>query len=209
MQMWEYMGKLILDSDLLKRMAKLGFDDKAVFDAVNGAFDPVTKQGGYYMSRAEISDIAGLLGRREFVDNAPVLGGIVRDALRAADFPDADYAHDPKFAKLREAIGLLCIDSPMLLDLSKLQTGEEVRAEMARHNFSFPDSSYAEALRHVVGRGGLGIAIAHKIHAAWSPPECFAAVTFTPKFVRCHKGGVGRGRTVVHANHPPGPTQSA
>ena len=65
MQMWEYMGKLILDSELLKRMKEFGLNDKAVFDAVNGAFDPATKNGGYHMSRAEISDIAGLLGRSE------------------------------------------------------------------------------------------------------------------------------------------------
>jgi hypothetical protein len=188
MQLWDYMGRLMLDEPLLAEMEQHGKDDEAVFNKAN-------RRDGFRMSRAEISDAAGLLGQPVFRKHARFLGARLRQALQDANFADGDLARDLKFRKVREVIGLLCIDDPMLSEISSLGSGKEVQAAMARHNFPL-ELHEADVVRRVMGKGGTGIPHGHAIHLCWSPPDCYSALTFSRKFQRCHKGGVRR--TIIH-----------
>jgi hypothetical protein len=201
MQMWDYMTRLMLDPKLLAEMSLYGNNDREVFERAN-------RRDRFHMSRAEISDIAGLLGQEVFVRHAGQLGESLRMALQTAGISEWDVLSGNEFAELRAVVGLLCIDEPLLRRISEMGVGDQVRQTMEEFHFRL-EPKHAEVLRQIFGKRGSAIAHAHAIHLCWSPPECFSAVTFTDRFERPEKGGVRRTKVVEPpGNHSNGPAQA-
>jgi hypothetical protein len=193
MQMWELMGRLMLDDNLLSQLEPLERDDEAVHGALNGT------GGGYHLSRAEICEISGLLSQRAFVNRMRALGTALSNALEEL-IPGVNHATDANLRGLREVIGLLCIDTAIRNQVRAAATPEDVRTALAGHNFPL-SLEHAGIVHRVLGPTGTGFQHVDVIHACWSPPDCLSGVTFSPNFRRPRFGGTIRETAVRDQPH--------